>query len=121
MRESRASEDGRVCHDALMTTRLAIVADFDHGARSRIATNDAITHSAVALGLPVEPNWIGTAELVRSEGVNRLAPFSGLWIDPGSRYVSMEGALSAICLARERRIPLLSTCGGFQHIKRTLS
>jgi CTP synthase (UTP-ammonia lyase) len=28
----------------------------------------------------------------------------------------MEGALSAIRLARERGIPLLGTCGGFQHI-----
>jgi CTP synthase (UTP-ammonia lyase) len=28
----------------------------------------------------------------------------------------MSGALSAIRMARERRIPLLGTCGGFQHI-----
>jgi len=28
----------------------------------------------------------------------------------------MEGALSAIRMARERGVPLLGTCGGFQHI-----
>jgi CTP synthase (UTP-ammonia lyase) len=28
----------------------------------------------------------------------------------------MEGALAAIGMARERNIPLLGTCGGFQHI-----
>jgi CTP synthase (UTP-ammonia lyase) len=28
----------------------------------------------------------------------------------------MDGAVAAIRLARERRIPLLGTCGGFQHI-----
>jgi CTP synthase (UTP-ammonia lyase) len=46
----------------------------------------------------------------------RLAQFAGFWIGPGSPYASMDGALSAIRLARERRIPLLGTCGGFQHI-----
>ena len=99
-----------------MITSLAIVADFDSGSRSHIATNNAIAHSAAALGLAVEPRWVGTAELTRPEGLTRLAEFSGIWIGPGSPYVSMEGALSAIRLAREREIPLLGTCGGFQHI-----
>src|SRR6266480_4129427 len=99
-----------------MTTSLAIVADFDSGSRSHIATNDAIVHSAAALGLAVEPRWIGTAELGRPDGLKGLTGFRGLWIGPGSPYVSMEGALAAIRLARERGIPLLGTCGGFQHV-----
>jgi len=45
-----------------------------------------------------------------------LQEFSGFWIGPGSPYRSMEGALLAIQIARENRIPLLGTCGGFQHI-----
>jgi CTP synthase (UTP-ammonia lyase) len=99
-----------------MITSLAIVADFDSGSRSHAATNDAIAHSAGALGLAVEPQWIGTAELTRPDGLKRLAKSRGFWIGPGSPYESMEGALSAIRMARERAIPLLGTCGGFQHI-----
>jgi len=99
-----------------MPTSLAIVADFDSGSRAHRATNDAILHSISALGLAVEPQWIGTAELARPGGMKRLSKCGGIWIGPGSPYVSMDGALSAIRLAREEGIPLLGTCGGFQHI-----
>lgn len=40
----------------------------------------------------------------------------GLWMAPGSPYRSVAGALTAIRFAREGTIPLLATCGGFQHV-----
>ena len=98
------------------TTSIAIVADFDSGSRSHAATTDAIRHCATALGWAVEPCWVGTADLARPDALKRLAESSGVWIGPGSPYASMEGALAAIRMARERGIPLLGTCGGFQHI-----
>jgi len=99
-----------------MPTSLAIVADFDSESKAHRATNDAIAHSIAALSLAVEPQWIGTAELARPDGLKQLSKCSGIWIGPGSPYVSMEGALSAISMARKQGIPLLGTCGGFQHI-----
>jgi len=99
-----------------MSTSLAIVADFDPGSKSHIATNEAVAHSAAALGLGVETQWIATTELDRPDGLKRLEEFDGFWIGPGSPYASMDGALAAIRMARERGIPLLGTCGGFQHI-----
>jgi len=95
---------------------IAIVADFNSASRSHIATNDALAHSAKALGPNVEPTWVATSDLEEGTTAKRLAGFAGIWIGPGSPYASMDGALSAIRLARERRIPLLGTCGGFQHI-----
>lgn len=56
------------------------------------------------------------SRLAGPNGLKHLAGFRGIWIGPGSPYASMDGALSAIRLARENRIPLLGTCGGFQHI-----
>jgi len=38
-----------------------------------------------------------------------LAGYDGLFISPGSPYVSMEGALEAIRYARERGVPLVGT------------
>jgi len=99
-----------------MSLRLAIVADFDASSKSHRATNDALAHSAAALGLEIKPEWVPTAELALPGGLGRLEEFGGMWIGPGSPYVSMEGALSAIRMARERRIPALGTCGGFQHM-----
>lgn len=45
----------------------------------------------------------------------RLARFGAIWCVPGSRYASTAGALAAIRFARERSLPFLGTCGGFQH------
>ena len=45
-----------------------------------------------------------------------LAGADALLIAPGSPYRNMDGALSAITYARTRDVPLLGTCGGFQHI-----
>jgi len=97
-------------------TTIAIVGDYKAGNLSHVATSDAVGHCSAALGLAVEHRWIGTEELTRPQGMNRLAEFSGFWIAPGSPYKNMDGELAAIRMARERGIPLLGTCGGFQHI-----
>ena len=39
-----------------------------------------------------------------------------MWIAPASPYRSMRGALEAITFARSHDLPLLGTCGGFQHV-----
>jgi len=95
---------------------LAIVADFNSASRSHQATNQAIAHCAATAGLKIEPQWIATAELAQPGGSKKLNGVRGIWIGPGSPYASMEGALSAIRMAREQGIPLFGTCGGFQHI-----
>lgn len=63
--------------------------------------------------LSVEARWLPTLSL---ESPSTLDGFHGLWIVPGSSYKSLLGALSAIRYAHEQPIPLLGTCGGFQHI-----
>ena len=95
---------------------IAIVADFNPASRSHAATDDALEHSAQALGLDIHRQWIATADLDRADAVERLEGFRGIWIGPGSPYASMTGALAAIRFARENSVPLLGTCGGFQHI-----
>ena len=62
-------------------------------------------------GIALDPYWIATPDV--SEG--DLSGFDAIWLLPGSPYESTEGALVAARVARERRIPFLGTCGGFQH------
>jgi CTP synthase (UTP-ammonia lyase) len=99
-----------------MQTTIAIVGDFKPTNPSHLATQAAIGHAAAEGGSTVESNWIGTQEVAAPGGLDRLARVRGLWIAPASPYQSMDGALQAIRLARERKIALLGTCGGFQHI-----
>jgi len=95
---------------------IAIIGDLNPANRSHLATNEAIRHSSAALDSKVESRWISTPELAEPGGLDRLTGVSGLWIAPASPYKSMEGAMLAIRMARDRGIPLLGTCGGFQHI-----
>src|SRR5437763_920056 len=99
----------------MKTSFVTIAADFDPGSKSHSATNNAIAHCAAASGVGIKFRWIATTELARPHGLDILAESRGIWIGPGSPYQSMEGALTVIRLARERGIPLLGTCGGFQH------
>ena len=95
---------------------IPIVADFDSKNSSHAATIEAIEHCAEALGAEVAPFWLETEALLADDATDTLRDSGGLWIGPGSPYSSMEGALLAIRIARENDIPLLGTCGGFQHI-----
>src|SRR5580765_7423831 len=83
-----------------MTKTLAIIADFN-ASKSHLATNEAIAHSTASLGLAVEPRWIDTSQLAQPQALKQLREFAGIWIGPGSPYANMEGALSAIRIARE--------------------
>jgi CTP synthase (UTP-ammonia lyase) len=97
-----------------VTNHLIVVGDFNPDNQSHLATNEAIRHCSDANGTPVEFSWMPT-EMV-AQKLNQIEAAGGIWIGPASPYKSMEGALAAIRLAREKKIPLLGTCGGFQHI-----
>jgi CTP synthase (UTP-ammonia lyase) len=63
-------------------------------------------------GVVLDPYWIPSEE-AGADGA--LDGFDGIWIVPGSPYRDPEGAIAAARTARERGIPFLGTCGGFQH------
>ena len=93
---------------------IAIVGDHDPSADTHQATEDSLRHAAASLDLYLTFRWVPTPA-AESAG-EELAADSAVWIAPGSPYASLEGALAAIRLAREEGIPLLGTCGGFQHV-----
>ena len=59
--------------------------------------------------------WIPT-DSIRSPDEGLLSRYAGFLIAPGSPYWAMDGVLTAIRYAREQHVPLLGTCGGFQHL-----
>ena len=95
--------------------RAAVVGDYDPGNETHRATDAALVHAAAALGTAAIGTWVGT-EQVAAGGARELEGFDCLLIAPASPYRSTEGALAAIRHARTSGIPLLGTCGGFQHI-----
>ena len=88
--------------------RIAIIGDRS----DRNPTHVATTTELEAAG--AQPTWVLTTAV--GDPAATLAGFDGVFVSPGSPYADMQGALRAIRHARERGIPLIGTCGGFQHL-----
>ena len=92
--------------------RIALVGDRDDSVAAHRAIPLALGRAAEAHGLTLDACWLPTDHI---DDDVALAGFDGLWCVPASPYRSMDGALRAIRFARERGLPFLGTCGGFQH------
>ena len=86
-----------------MPVKVAVVGDY----QPENETHTTIAPALAACG--ADAQWVATTDT----GDLRWA--DGVWIASGSPYKSFEGALDAIRFARTNDIPLLGTCGGFQH------
>lgn len=92
--------------------RIALVGDYDPSVPAHQAIPVALDRVANETGLSVQASWVPTTDI--GDGAS-LQAFEGIWCVPASPYRDMSGALTAIRFARERQIPFLGTCGGFQH------
>jgi CTP synthase (UTP-ammonia lyase) len=96
----------------MRTVRIGLIGDRDDEVVAHRAIPLALSTAAAQDGVAVDVTWIPTTTVGDGGG---LRSFDGLWCVPASPYRSMEGALRAIRHARERHVPFLGTCGGFQH------
>jgi CTP synthase (UTP-ammonia lyase) len=92
--------------------RLALVGDRSPTVRAHVRIPGLLATLRQRDQLDVDPYWIPTPD---AEDPDALAGFDGIWVVPGSPYQSQLGAITAVRVARERSIPFLGTCGGFQH------
>ena len=94
--------------------RAGIIGDHHPAVQGYEAIAEALQHAATTLAVDVETRWLPTPTLpplVERE----LADYDALWCGPWGPYENTDGALRAIRYARERGIPFLGTCAGFQH------
>jgi CTP synthase (UTP-ammonia lyase) len=94
---------------------IAVLGDFDPTRFSHWATEAALFHAAQLGETRLELDWIGTERVAREGAEACLGGRDGIWASPGSPYASSAGMLAGIRFARERGVPYLGTCGGFQY------
>ncbi len=94
---------------------IAILGDHDPGRPTHQSTEAALRHSSRAVGTTLEARWFGTESLLDDATLEELASYAGVWCTTGSPFRSLDGALRGIRSARERGVPFLGTCSGFQH------
>jgi CTP synthase (UTP-ammonia lyase) len=97
--------------------RIGVVGEFQPNFAPHTAIDTAVEHALAAdrSRSPLALEWVATSD---AEHISKqeLAAYAGWWIAPGSPYRSMNGALRVIRYPREHNVPLLGTCGGYQHV-----
>ncbi|MEV0319857.1 hypothetical protein ACIBKX_17165 [Streptomyces sp. NPDC050658] len=94
------------------TARVALVGDRSPSVRAHARIPALLDALAQRDQLVLDAYWIPTPD---AEPDGALDGFDAIWVVPGSPYRSEAGAIAAARTARERGIPFLGTCGGFQH------
>jgi len=94
---------------------IGVIGDYEPTKETHLATTASVQHAGAKRGLSAEVTWIPT-QRVEDSSEEALGGLDGLIIAPGSPYRSLGGALRAIEHARVHDVPLLGTCGGFQHV-----
>ena len=92
--------------------QIGLVGDHDENVTAHRAIALALRLAAETLAQPLAFDWLATDAMPDADA---LARFDALWCVPASPYRSTHGAIRAIRFSRERSVPFLGTCGGFQH------
>lgn len=93
--------------------RLALVGDRSPSIQAHAKIPALVDAVGIGAGEPIELYWLHSTTIAAPVD---LIGFDGIWVVPGSPYQHRDGVLAAIEAARCNRIPLLGTCGGFQHL-----
>jgi CTP synthase (UTP-ammonia lyase) len=91
--------------------RIALVGDRSDNVRAHARIPALVDALLRRDGIALDPYWIATPDAAACD----LGRFDAIWLVPGSPYDSADGAIAAVRTARERGLPFLGTCGGFQH------
>jgi CTP synthase (UTP-ammonia lyase) len=92
--------------------RVALVGDRSPNVRSHVRIPTLLGALRQRDRLDLDPYWVPSEDAADPDA---LAGFDGIWLLPGSPYRSQAGGIAAARAARQRGIPFLGTCGGFQH------
>jgi len=91
-----------------MPASLAVVGDRDPS----YLTHRELDATLALLPPGVSARWVATD----SPDARALDGFDALWIVPGTPYRDEAPVFAAIAHARREGVPILGTCGGFQHM-----
>ncbi len=97
------------------TVRIALCGKYAELADSYVSVNEALKHAGGACDARVEIEWIET-ELFEKDLSNSsiLSRFDGILVPGGFGSRGTEGKIAALSYAREKNIPTLGICFGFQ-------
>lgn len=91
--------------------KIAMVGKYVTLADSYVSVNHALKHAGAKLGKSVEIDWIDSESIT---DYNTLSKYNGILVPGGFGVRGSEGIIKTANYARERNIPYLGICFGFQ-------
>ena len=91
--------------------RIAMVGKYVTLADSYVSVNHALKHAGAKLGKSVEIDWIDSESIT---DFNNLSKYDGILVPGGFGTRGSEGIIKTANYAREKNIPYLGICFGFQ-------
>ena len=92
------------------SVNIAMVGKYVTLADSYVSVNHALKHAGAKIGKTVSINWIDSEKL----DMNQLEKFNGILVPGGFGTRGSEGIIKTANFAREKNIPYLGICFGFQ-------
>ena len=96
------------------TVRIALVGKYIELRDAYMSVREALLHSALALGIEVEIDWVHSAELEKGRGWEMVRSADGILVPGGFGGRGIEGKIQAARYARENKIPYFGLCLGMQ-------
>lgn len=93
---------------------IALVGKYIELQDAYMSVREALLHSALALGIEVEINWVHSAELEKGRGWDKVREADGVLVPGGFGGRGIEGKIQAARYARENKIPYFGLCLGMQ-------
>ena len=91
--------------------KIAMVGKYVTLADSYVSVNHALKHAGAKLGKSVSIDWIDSENL---DGIEKLSQYDGILVPGGFGTRGSEGIIKTANYAREKNIPYLGICFGFQ-------
>lgn len=92
--------------------KIAMVGKYVTLADSYVSVNHALKHAGAKIGKAVSIDWIDSENI--NGNTDQLAKFDGILVPGGFGNRGAEGIIEAANFAREKNIPYLGICFGFQ-------
>jgi len=93
---------------------VAIVGKYVELQDAYMSVREALKHAGLAHDCDIDILWIGSEDLERGRGLERLETVAGIVVPGGFGYRGIEGKIVAARHARTKQVPFLGLCLGMQ-------
>jgi len=102
------------CENAKTEVEIGLIGKYTHLKDSYISHVEALNHTGALLGADVKIRWLEAEDIEEGKARRPFDGLHGIIVPGGFGWRGSEGKIMAAQWARERKVPFLGICLGFQ-------